>query len=219
MATSMWPVLSCKVQKLTINSGLFFVLCELVFIVCILYLQCFDAVGWAAGRASSHEWWGAGMVICLERNADLHMAQLMPMPLTVSCFSKVQIGFTFLVLAHPGSPGQRAVKRVCVCVYIYIKLNTGCKCTVVLIIFKASIKMCAFFFYRPSYGPCSIMFLTCLFVCLCVCTCNVCVWWKHLSGLPSTSSFHFTFNIVNNILLILQCFDTVGWAAGRASGL
>jgi len=41
------------------------------------------------------------------------MAQLMPLPLTVSCFSKIQIGFTFLVLAHPGSPGQRAVKRVC----------------------------------------------------------------------------------------------------------
>jgi len=44
------------------------------------------------------------------------MAQLMPLPVTVSCFSKTQIGFTFLVLAHPGSPGQRAVKRVCVCV-------------------------------------------------------------------------------------------------------
>ena len=56
------------------------------------------------------------MVICLERDADLHMAQLMPLPLTVSCFSKIQIGFTFLVLAHPGSPGKRAVKRVCVCV-------------------------------------------------------------------------------------------------------
>ena len=41
------------------------------------------------------EWWGTGMVICLERDADLHMAQLMPMPLTVSCFSKIQIGFTF----------------------------------------------------------------------------------------------------------------------------
>ena len=52
------------------------------------------------------------MVICLERGADLHMAQLMPLPLTVSCFSKIQIGFTFLVPAHPGSPGQRAVKRV-----------------------------------------------------------------------------------------------------------
>ena len=53
------------------------------------------------------------MVICLE-----HMAQLMPLPLTVSCFSKIQIGFTFLVPAHPGSPGKRAVKRVCVCVYM-----------------------------------------------------------------------------------------------------
>ena len=60
------------------------------------------------------EWWGAGMVICLERGADLHLAQLMPLPLTVSCFSKIQIGFTFLVPAHPGSPGQSAVKLVCV---------------------------------------------------------------------------------------------------------
>ena len=47
-----------------------------------------------------------------------HMAQLMSLPLTVSCFSKIQIGFTFLVLAHLDSPGQRAVKRVCVCVYL-----------------------------------------------------------------------------------------------------
>ena len=54
------------------------------------------------------------MVICLERGADLHMAQLMPLPLTVSCFSKIQIGFTFLVPTAPGSPGQRATKRVCV---------------------------------------------------------------------------------------------------------
>ena len=54
------------------------------------------------------------MVICLERDADLHMAQLMPLSLTVSCFSEIHIGFTFLVPAHPGSPGQRAVKRVCV---------------------------------------------------------------------------------------------------------
>jgi len=58
------------------------------------------------------------VVICLERGADLHMAQLMPLPLTVSCFSEIQIGFTFLVPAHPGSPGKRAVKRVCVCVYM-----------------------------------------------------------------------------------------------------
>ena len=46
------------------------------------------------------------------------MSQLMSLPLTVSCFSKIQIGFTFLVPAHLGSPGKRAVKRVCVCVYV-----------------------------------------------------------------------------------------------------
>ena len=54
------------------------------------------------------------MVICLERRADLYMAQLMPLPLTVSCFSKIQIGLTLVVPAHPGSHGKRAVKRVCV---------------------------------------------------------------------------------------------------------
>ena len=58
------------------------------------------------------------MVICLERDADLHMAQLMLLLLTVSSFSKIQIGFTFLVPAHPGSTGKRAVKRVCVCVCV-----------------------------------------------------------------------------------------------------
>ena len=56
------------------------------------------------------------MVICVEQGADLHMAQLMPLPLTVSCFSKIKIGFTFPVPAHLGSPGKRAVKRVYVCV-------------------------------------------------------------------------------------------------------
>ena len=54
------------------------------------------------------------MVICLERGADLHIFQLMPLPLTVSCFSKIQIGFAFLVPAHLGSPRKMAVKRVCV---------------------------------------------------------------------------------------------------------
>ena len=50
------------------------------------------------------------MVVCLERGVDLHVAQLMPLPLTV--FSKIQIGYVFLVLAHLGSPGKRAIKRV-----------------------------------------------------------------------------------------------------------
>ena len=62
------------------------------------------------------------MVISLERGADLHMAQLMPLPLTtVFCFSKIQIGFIFLVPAHPGSPRKRAVKRVCVYIHCVSK--------------------------------------------------------------------------------------------------
>jgi len=51
------------------------------------------------------------VVICQKRGADLYMAQLMPLPLAVSCFSKIQIGFTFLVLAQPGSLGRRAIKQ------------------------------------------------------------------------------------------------------------
>ena len=63
------------------------------------------------------------MVVCLEQFADLHMAQLMPLPLTVICFSKIQIVFTCLVLAYLGSPGKRAVKRVFVCLlYIFFWL-------------------------------------------------------------------------------------------------
>ena len=77
----------------------------------------FSALMLLVGRQEGHpackktEWWGAGMVICLEWGADLHMAQLMPLPLTVSCSSKIQIGFTFLVPAYPGCPGKEAVKR------------------------------------------------------------------------------------------------------------
>jgi len=62
------------------------------------------------------------MIMCLERGADLHMARLMPLPLTVSCFSDIQIAFTFLVPAHPG---KRAVKWVCVCVCCINRLLCG----------------------------------------------------------------------------------------------
>ena len=58
------------------------------------------------------------------------VAQLMPLPLTVSCFGEIQIGFTSLVPAHPGSPGKGAIKRlclcvcVCVCVCVYLCVNS-----------------------------------------------------------------------------------------------
>ena len=81
------------------------------------YKLAFSALTPLVGRQEGHsacketEWWGAGVVICLERGADMHTAQPMPLPLAVSCFSEIQIGFTFLVPAHPGSPRQWAVKR------------------------------------------------------------------------------------------------------------
>ena len=63
------------------------------------------------------------MVICLERGADLHMAQLLPLPLTVTCFCKIQIGFNFLIPVHPDSPGQSSVKQVCVCIWSAVGAN------------------------------------------------------------------------------------------------
>jgi len=61
-----------------------------------LFTYCaFSALMLLVGRQEGHpackktEWWGAGTVICLKRGADLHMAQLMPLSLTVSCFSKI----------------------------------------------------------------------------------------------------------------------------------
>ena len=99
----------------------------LCVVVVLLYYRSVYAVQllwrcWLGGRKGIQpvetQWLGAGVVICLEWGADLHMVQLMPLPLTVSCFSKIQTGFTFLVPAHAGSPGPTAFKRVCMCVFV-----------------------------------------------------------------------------------------------------
>jgi len=71
-------------------------------------------------RPVKKQWWGVGVVICLERGADLHMAQVMPLPLTVSCSSKIQTGFTFLVPAYPGCPEKDAVKWLLLLLLLYI---------------------------------------------------------------------------------------------------
>jgi len=78
------------------------------------------------------------MVICLERSADLHIAQLMPLPLTLCCFSKIQIGNTFLVPSYLGSPGQRAVK-LCVCVCVCVcACACACACACVCYLYVQS---------------------------------------------------------------------------------
>jgi len=82
----------------------------------------FSALMLLVGRQEGHpackktKWWGAGMVICLERGADLHMAQLVPLPLTVSCFSKIQIGLHFWYQRTWAIPEKGPLNRcVCVC--------------------------------------------------------------------------------------------------------
>ena len=99
-----------------------------MFYLCFVFINrlTFSALTLLVGRQEGHpackKLSGGALAgaICLERGADLHTAQLMPLPLTVSCFSKIQIGVTFLVPADPGSPGKRAVKRVCVCVCVCV---------------------------------------------------------------------------------------------------
>ena len=98
-----------------------------VLLIILRYFAAFSAltllVGWQEGHPACRktEWWGAGVVICLERGADLHMAQLMALPLTISCFSKIQIGFTFLLQAHLGSPDKWPLNG-CVCVLFAAKI-------------------------------------------------------------------------------------------------
>ena len=72
----------------------------------------FSALTLLVGRQEGHpavkktERCGAGTVIYLERGADLHMAPLMPLPLTVSCFSKIQIGSPFWYRLTRVVPGK-----------------------------------------------------------------------------------------------------------------
>jgi len=144
---------------------------------------------WLSGRKGilpvKTEWWDAGVVICLQRGADLHMAQLMPLPLplTVSCFSKIQIGFTFLVLADMGSPRKKGPLNwcmfVCVCLCVCVVFsadNISPQCSLVihfvlhgfscfftcftilyldtfLLLLPALCKVQAAIFNRLAYGP------------------------------------------------------------------
>ena len=88
-------------------------------------MHAFSALTLLLGRQEGHpackktEWWGEGVVICLERGANLHMAQLMPLPLIVSCFSKIQIGFYRAMLCIRGTSHG----PVSVCVRVYVRLS------------------------------------------------------------------------------------------------
>jgi len=101
---------------------LFFIVVNKIYIYIYMYLLGFDSQpqeGHPACKKLSG-WVLAWLSVWSEVQTWI-IAQLMPLPLTASCFSKIQIGFTFLVPAHPGSPaGQRAVKLLCVCVCVCV---------------------------------------------------------------------------------------------------
>ena len=88
-------------------------------------LQCFDAVGWV-GHLACRKWVSGGMLawLCLGQGADLYMAQLMPLPLTVSCSSKYSLVLPLwcrLTWIVP-EKSKRAIKRLCVvCMPVFVK--------------------------------------------------------------------------------------------------
>jgi len=163
----------------------------------------------------------------------LACAQLMPLPLTVSCFSKIQIGFTFLVPVHPGSPGNRAVKWVCVCACV----------SVWLILLRPSVLWhcwlggtkgirpvktewwCAglvIYLERAADLHTAHLMLLLLTV---SCSSKIQIGFTLLvpayPGSPGQRAVKRACMCVINTVkcYCLQCFDAVGWAAGRASGL
>ena len=130
---SVWLCIISLVQRIMETIGHFIV--KAWNLVCVYFIKNF-VKNWAVGC-----WHG------YLSGADLHMAQLMPLPLTVSCFSKIQTGFTFLVPAHPGSPGQRAVIRVCVCLLVNLLFSI---CFAIGYIHSGEIKI--FIFILTSVG-------------------------------------------------------------------
>jgi len=90
-----------------------------VLFVCFAFSALTLLVGWQEGHSACKklEWWGTGMVMCLERDADLHMAQLMP--LSLASVKSSTLPFSYQLT--PGSPRKRTVKHVCVCVSPFVE--------------------------------------------------------------------------------------------------
>ena len=107
----------------------------MLFHLCIIFT--FSALTLLLGQQEGHlagkknfDWWGTGMVICLERDADLHMAQLMPLPLTVSWFSKIQIGFTqWCIAKNGGGYTQRGMAKglKVPCLFMIAEVSIHCQ--------------------------------------------------------------------------------------------
>ena len=101
-------------------------------------------------------WWGAGIVIYLERGTELYTAQLMPLPLTFSCLNNVQIGFTYRltwVVPDKGPLNGRVCVRCC------CSCCCCCSCSLCFVCCMIQLRM------PPSYGFCALI------VCIAVVNC------------------------------------------------
>ena len=118
----------------------------LLLLLCVFVQGAFSALTLLVGRQEGHpackktECWGASMVVCLEQGADLHMAQLMPLPLTVSCFSKIQIGLPFWYWLTWVVPEKGPLNWcVCVCVFVFVQATRCMQASIIQCLSQASI--------------------------------------------------------------------------------
>jgi len=116
----------------------------------------FSALTLLVGRQEGHpackklEWWSVGMVICLEQGADLHMAQRMPLPLTISCFSKIQLVLPFWYRLTRVVPEKRPLNG-CVCVCVCVSLSAVLTATPVFAVRAFSVAGLAGWNSLPDY--------------------------------------------------------------------
>ena len=154
----------------------------------------------------------------------MHMAQLMPQLLTVSCFSRVQIGFGFLVTAHLGSPGKlqpfNGLFSRTTRVSRYQKGKTNLDFT--------EARDSEWQWHQPGYRPMQVC--TSLQRDSHASTVPLMFFTGRLPFLPPNQQRQSTEGIPTTLTVLiisyvdsyscsLQCFDAVGWATGRASGL
>ena len=172
--------------------------------------------------AMTYEWWGAGMVICLEWGADLHTAQLMPLPLTVSCFEAVKRVCVcvcsnlwtskFMALEKSGNFFSYFVTTLCV-EYVKWVISMCCLCvglmTVLTYCEVNGVPAILYICYTRSPLSASVTAIT-AFRQLCKSA--------SLADIIVVSNRQVSLYLYLS-LFCLQCFDAVGWAAGRASGL
>ena len=124
----------------SLQDGLFHVTCVILFSALCAFSALTLLVGWQEGHPACKKNWAVGCWHGYLSGARCRLAygpaDMMPLPLTVSCFSEIQIGFIFLVQARLGSPGKRAIKWVCVCVCTCVILSLVCVMLMLVLVLK-----------------------------------------------------------------------------------